>query len=84
MRDLPEKIDPEIWMRSVFASRDAMRGGIIKRQISDVERIVGCEVFLAEVARRGWQSLENGRHFIVCCNAEPIRRVRPAPARAGA
>ncbi|MBL4542749.1 MAG: N-(5'-phosphoribosyl)anthranilate isomerase [Rhodobacteraceae bacterium] len=85
MQGEPARIDPEAWMRTVFSSRDAGRGGVIKRQICDIERIVGRNVFLAEVERRGWQALENGRHFIVCCNAEPIRRVRAgAPARAGA
>jgi hypothetical protein len=74
MQGEPARIDPEAWMRTVFSSRDAGRGGVIKRQICDVERIVGRNVFLAEVERRGWQALENGRHFIVCCNAEPIRR----------
>lgn len=83
MQDLPEKFDPDTWMRSVFMSRDAVRGGVFKRQIRDVERIVGRDVFLGEVERRGWQALENGRHFIVCCNAQPIRRARPSPARAG-
>ena len=83
MRDLPDKIDPESWMRQVFGSRDATRGGVFKRQVRDVERIIGREVFLREVERRGWQALENGRDFIVCCNAQPIRRVRPSPARAG-
>ncbi len=73
-------------MRGVLSSRDACRGGIVKRQVRDVERIVGRDAFLAEVERRGWQALENGRHFIICCNAEPIRRVRAgeAPAHAGA
>lgn len=85
MSDLPDKIDPHGWMMSVFASRDARCGGVFKRQVRDVERIIGREAFLAEVERRGWQVLENGRHFIVCCNAEPIRRVRSgnSPARAG-
>ena len=85
MRPVPETIDPEYWMRSVLSSRDACRGGVIKRQIRDVERIVGREAFLAEMDRRGFQTLENGRHFIVCCNAQPIRRVRAggSPARAG-
>jgi len=86
MSYLPAAVIPELWMRDVFSSRDARRGGVIRRQVRDVERIVGRDVFLAEVERRGWQALENGRHFIVCCNAEPIRRVRSrgAPARAGA
>ena len=85
MRPLPDKIDPEYWLRSLLSSRDACRGGVIKRQIRDVERIVGREAFLAEMDRRGFQTLENGKHFIVCCNAQPIRRVRARapPARAG-
>lgn len=83
MRDLPQQIDPETWLRQVLGAREAMRGGVLKRQVSDVERIVGRERFLAEVERRGWQALQNGRHFIVCCNAQPIRRVRATPARAG-
>jgi hypothetical protein len=85
MAGLPDGLDPDKWLRGVFASRDARCGGVFKRQVRDVERIVGREAFLAEVERRGWQALENGRHFIVCCNAQTIRRVRGggAPARAG-
>lgn len=85
MKVVPPEIVPELWMRDVFSSRDARLGGVLKRQIRDVERIVGRDAFLAEVERRGWQALENGRHFIVCCNAQPIRRVRAvtSPARAG-
>ena len=86
MGHLPESLNPEAWMHALFSSRDACRGRVVKRQIRDVERIVGRDLFLAEVERRGWQALENGRHFIICCNTEPIRRVRAgaAPARAGA
>jgi hypothetical protein len=85
MAGLPDGIDSDTWLRGVFASRDARCGGVFKRQVRDVERIVGRAAFLAEVDRRGWQALENGRHFIVCCNAQPIRRVRGgvSPARAG-
>ena len=68
MAEIPRTIVPELWMRDVFSSRDARRGGVIRRQVRDVERIVGRDAFLAEVERRGWQALENGRHFIICCN----------------
>ncbi len=84
MTNLPRPIDPENWMRALFSSRDVRRGGVFKRQVRDVERIVGRDVFLSEVERRGFQALENGQHFIVCCNAQPIRRVRPGPASARA
>lgn len=85
MSFIPSTIVPELWLRDILESRDARRGGVFKRQVRDVERIVGRDVFLSEIERRGWQALENGRHFIVCCNTEPIRRVRSRarPARAG-
>lgn len=85
MCDLPQTMDPERWLHAVLTSRDASRGAVIVRQLRDIERITGRARFLAEVERRGWQAVQNGRHLIVCCNAEPIRRVRAgeSPARAG-
>lgn len=71
-------------MRDLFSTREACRGGVLKRQVRDIERIVGRDLFLAEIERRGWQALENGRHFIICCNRQPIRRVRPSGASARA
>lgn len=53
-----------------------MRGGVVKRQIRDVERLVGRSAFVNEVNRRGFQAVENGRHFVIFCNNRPIRRVR--------
>ena len=81
MTDMPAKIDPEHWLRALLASREA-QGGVFTRYVSDVERLVGREAFLREVERRGWQALENGRHFLICCNAEPVRRVRTEDASA--
>lgn len=63
-------------MDQVFASREAQGGGVVKRQVRDVERIAGREAFLAEVERRGFQAVQNNRHFVVFCNRLPIRRVR--------
>lgn len=87
MGRLPPHLMPENWLLQIFSSGEAARGGIVKRQICDVDRIVGRDVFLREVARRGFQVVENGRHFVVFCNAEPITLLRgkglrrPLPAR---
>ena len=76
MAQLPPHLTPELWLWQVFSSQEARRGGVIKRQIRDVERLVGRDAFLAEVDRRGFQAVQNGRHFVVFCNREPIRRLR--------
>jgi hypothetical protein len=73
---MPDHISPERWLAQVFSSGEAARGGIVKRQIADVDRIAGRDAFLAEVERRGFQAVQNGRHYVVFCNAWPIRRLR--------
>lgn len=76
MGQLPEHLTPEGWMAQVFGSGEVAKGGVIKRQLRDIERIAGRETFLAEVERHGFQAVENGRHIVVFCNTQPIRRVR--------
>ncbi|MFN3144190.1 MAG: N-(5'-phosphoribosyl)anthranilate isomerase [Paracoccaceae bacterium] len=73
---MPAHLTPQQWMTQVLTSGEARRGGVVKRQVRDVERLVGREAFLAELDRRGWQAVENGRHFVIFCNSQPIRRVR--------
>ncbi len=75
MTQLPDHLNAEIWMTQIFTSAEAQRGGVVKRQIRDVERLVGREAFAREISRRGFQAVENGRHFVVFCNALPLRRV---------
>jgi len=48
---------------------------VVKRQIRDVERLVGRAAFVSAVRARGFQAVENGRHFVAFCNSAPIRRV---------
>lgn len=71
---LPAHLTPEIWLQQLFTSKDALAGGVIKRQICDVDRLVGRDMFFAQARLRGCRVWENGRHFIVVCNHDPITR----------
>ncbi len=75
MVQLPDHLTPEQWLHGVFSAQEVRKGGILKRQIRDIERLCGRDAFLDEARRRGFQVLRNGRHFVVFCNADPIRRV---------
>lgn len=68
-------LDPEAWrwMRAVFAAQAVNRGGVIRRAVRDVDRIVGRAIFEAEVRRRGYHMIENAGQFIILCNNEPVR-----------
>jgi hypothetical protein len=81
MSFLPEHLTPEIWLEQLLSSGEARSGGVVKRQIRDVERLVGRDAFLAEVERRGFQVVQNNRHFVIFCNMMPIRRVRALDGR---
>ncbi|MBM2577600.1 N-(5'-phosphoribosyl)anthranilate isomerase [Jannaschia sp. Os4] len=71
---LPAHLDADRWVAHLFSARAAAEGGIVRRKVRDVERIVGLPRFEREVARRGFQLLVNADQFIVVCNAQPVRR----------
>jgi hypothetical protein len=76
MTQLPDHLTPEIWLTQMLSSTEAQKDGVVKRQIRDVERLVGRDAFVAAVEERGFQAVRNGRHYVVFCNDQPIRRVR--------
>lgn len=63
------------FLAEFFNSRAARNGEVIRRKARDVERLIGREVFLAEMQRRGFSVVENAGQFIVFCNREPLRRL---------
>jgi hypothetical protein len=68
----PLPISSQEWLRQMFASRAALNGGVVRRSVSDVERLVGREAFLELMRRRGFRVVENAGHFVVFCNSDPV------------
>ena len=75
MAALPDYLTPEQWLHGVFSAVEVRKAGVLKRQIRDVERLCGQEMFLDQARRLGFQVARNGHHFVVFCNDHPIRRV---------
>ncbi len=73
MLQLPASITPDRWLVQLFSARTVAEGGIVRRQVKDVERLVGRDRFLREVHRRGFRVVENAGHFVIFCNTEPVR-----------
>ena len=76
---LPEHMSPDRWLQTVFALDAAARGGVIRRQTRDIERIVGRATFARELARRGFSAVENAGQTVIFCIREPIRRWTAEP-----
>jgi hypothetical protein len=60
------------WLRQMFGSKTAIDGGVVRRKVQDVERLVGRDTFLTLMRNRGFKVVENAGHFVVFCNAEPF------------
>ena len=73
MRHLPDPILPDHWIAQIFSARIAAEGGIVRRKVTDVERLIGRDRFAHEVRRRGYTAVENGGQFVIFCNVEPIK-----------
>ncbi len=67
--------DAARWLTQIFACRAAAQGGVVRRKASDVDRIVGRAVFVAEMRRRGFPVMENAGQYVIFCNSAPIRRL---------
>jgi hypothetical protein len=72
MSNLPMIITPDRWIVQLFSAKSVAEGGIIRRKVADVERLIGRKRFLYEVKRRGFHAVENAGQFIVFCNQDPV------------
>lgn len=75
MKNLPEVISPDRWIIQIFSARAAAEGGILRRKVADVERLIGRERFYLEVKRRGYHLIENAGQFLVLCNQDPVHLI---------
>lgn len=73
MTGLPMTISPDRWVVQIFSARSAAEGGIVRRKVADVERLIGRERFLYEVRRRGFRAIENAGQFVIFCNRQAVR-----------
>lgn len=73
MAELTDIIAPDQWVRQIFSARAAAEGGIVRRKVRDVERLLGRDLFEHELRRRGFHAVENAGQFIIFCNNEPVR-----------
>lgn len=72
MSQMPLPITSQEWMRQMLATKSALDGGVIRRKVSDVERLVGRDAFMASMKKRGFRVVENAGHFVVFCNSDDV------------
>ncbi|GAB5445786.1 hypothetical protein [Gymnodinialimonas sp.] len=66
-------------MIHLFSSKAACQGGVVRRRLRDVERILGGDLFCQELSRRGDRAVINGGQVVIVCNQEPVHVVEETP-----
>jgi len=72
---IPAPLSPDAWVTHLFTAKAAREGGVVRRNLRDIERYVGRTAFEAELRRRGYHAVENAGQLIIFCNQEPIRLI---------
>ena len=72
---IPCELSPQAWITHLISAKTARQGGVVRRNLRDIERYVGRDVFEAELQRRGYHAVENAGQLIIFCNQEPIRLI---------
>lgn len=73
MTDTLTLLPPDVWLLQLFSAKSAREGGMVCRQIRDVERIIGRRSFEYELRRRGYHAVENAGQYVIFCNNEAVR-----------
>jgi len=73
MECLPEYLTPQEWLDQIFSAKSAMQGGVVRRKVRDVDRLVGRSLFREELRRRGYRAIENNGTYVIFCNRAPLR-----------
>lgn len=65
--------DPDLILLMMFSSKAAREGAVIRGEARDIDRLIGRDVFLAEIERRGYRAVENAGQIVIFCNRAPVR-----------
>jgi hypothetical protein len=65
----------DIWLRQLFAAQAARSGGVVRRNIHDVDRKIGRDRLEVEVRRRGFHLLKCGGQFVIICDKNDLTMV---------
>lgn len=64
---------PQGWLDLIFSAKSAQNGGVVRRNISWVEKEIGRQAFEKAVRDRGFHLIETGNQLIIICHRGEIR-----------
>ena len=63
------------WLEQVFNARAAQCGGVVRRNVHDVDRYSSEHQLIEAVKARGFHLVQTGDQFVVICNGGDLRLI---------
>ena len=62
------------WINQIFKAGAVAKGGVVRRNLSDVIKYAGSpQALLVEVKRRNYHLVQTGNQLIVICNSGDVK-----------
>ena len=61
------------WTKQFFGAQSVRNGGVVRRSVSDVKKIMGVSALKAEVRSRGFHLIRTGNQYVVLCHKGDLR-----------
>lgn len=73
---MPVPLSADAWLQQLFQSQAAAKGGVVRRQKRDIERLLGWERFQQELKHLGFHAVENAGQVVIFCNQDAVRIIQ--------
>lgn len=73
---VPAPLSADAWLQQLFRSQAAAKGGVLRRQKRDIERLLGWDRFRQELKHRGFRAVENAGQVVIFCNQDAVRIIQ--------
>jgi len=68
-------MSPYAYINAIFRAAAAIKGGIVRRSIADVDKFASHRYLVEEVKRRGFHMFESGDQYIIVCNSGVLKLI---------
>ena len=66
-------MSPYAYINAIFSSKQAKNGGVVSRQIANVQKYASTQFLIEEVKRQGFHIVEIANQYIIICNSGDIK-----------
>jgi hypothetical protein len=64
------------WVKQIFQSQIAIRGGVVRRKVSSIDKFASRAELRAECHKRGYHIVEHGDQWLIFCDKATVKIIQ--------